>query len=343
MNKTFAFLFHPVELSWVRNLWPATRILPDFILESTIKLIPPFKISHIKKIRSTQGQEIDGCFIFCPLLPKQMVRLEEKFVLDRIISAGRIAERLGAKILGLGGYTSIVGDKGYTIAKNLKIPVTSGNTLTAWAVFEAIYRISRIKKMDLRKSTLAVIGATGSIGNLCARKLSEYTPRIIITARNRDKLEQLKETLLHINSLYADPNRSLKIIIEEDAHEAVKDADIVITATSFPESLLDITELKKGSIVCDVSIPKNIAGKPRQQNKDITIIEGGLIKLPYPVNFGLHTGLHSNIIYGCVAETMLLTFEERFTSYSLGDNINLDKLEEIADIGVQHGFEVWVP
>jgi predicted amino acid dehydrogenase len=44
-----------------------------------------------------------------------------------------------------------------------------------------------------------------------------------------------------------------------------------------------------------------------------------------------------------MAETLLLTFAEKFISYSLGENINLDKLEEIADIAVQHGLEVWVP
>jgi predicted amino acid dehydrogenase len=27
----------------------------------------------------------------------------------------------------------------------------------------------------------------------------------------------------------------------------------------------------------------------------------------------------------------------------LGENINLDKMEEIADLATKHGFEVWVP
>lgn len=315
MNKTFAFLTPPLEPSWVRRL----------------KFLRPFKIAHIRKIRSGQGKEIDGYLIFCPLLP------------DKIISAGHIAERLGAKILGLGGYTSIAADNGYSIAKNLKIPITNGSTLTAWAVFEAIYRASRINKLDLRKSTLAVIGATEPVGNLCVRKLSEYVPRIVVSAPNTDKLGQMKETLLRINSLYADPNRSLEIIIEEDVHKALKDADIVIIAAGYNEQRLDISGLKTGGIICDVSIPKNIAGKTQPQNKNITVIEGGLIKIPYPLNIGAYTGLPGNIIHASLAETMLLTFEEKFVNYSLGDTVNLDQMEEIADIGVQHGFEVWLP
>ena len=332
--KTFAFVANPINIEQLKGFWPITRIMPDFLIKSFLKNIPPFKISHIKKVRSIQGKEIEGYFIACPLLPKQMLELEEKMVLDKIIAAGYVAERLGAKILGLGGYTSIVGDKGYTIAKNLKIPVTSGNAFTAWSVFEAIYRMAKIKHIDLKKSALAVIGATGSTGSLCARKLSSYVPKITITARDRDKLERLKETIGHLNTIEVD--------IEEDAHKAVKDKDIVITTADAPETLLNIEELKPNTIVCDVSMPKNIVCK-RNLRQDVTVIEGGLIKLPYPADFGMNTGLPKDKVYACIAETMLLTFKEQFVSYSLGDNINLDKLEEIADIAVQHGFEVWVP
>ena len=44
-----------------------------------------------------------------------------------------------------------------------------------------------------------------------------------------------------------------------------------------------------------------------------------------------------------LAEIVLLLLDGKFISYSLGENSNLDKLEEIADIAVQHGYEVWVP
>ena len=48
-------------------------------------------------------------------------------------------------------------------------------------------------------------------------------------------------------------------------------------------------------------------------------------------------------IYACIAETMLLALEERFVNYSLGDNINLNQLEEIADIAAHYGFKVQLP
>lgn len=46
-----------------------------------------------------------------------MVELPEEFVMDRIIESGKIAQELGAKVVGLGAFTSIVGDAGITVAK----------------------------------------------------------------------------------------------------------------------------------------------------------------------------------------------------------------------------------
>ena len=36
-----------------------------------------------------------------------MVELPEEFVMDRIIESGKVAQELGAKIVGLGAFTSI--------------------------------------------------------------------------------------------------------------------------------------------------------------------------------------------------------------------------------------------
>lgn len=332
--RTFAFVTHPTTIKQIRDFWPLTRIMPDFLINSFLKNTSSFKVSQIKQVRSTQGKEIKGYFITLPLLPQQLRESGEEFILDKVIAAGHIAERLGARILGLGGYLSVLVEKGLNVSGKLKIPVTSGGTFTAWSVIEAIYRMSKAKNIDLEKSILAVIGATSSIGSLCARELSDYVPKIIITASHRDKLEHLKESILYLNPI--------EVILEDDNRKAAKDADIIIYATDLAQVVINIEELKPHAIVCDVSVSKNIAGKVNRR-RDITIINGSLIKLPFPVSFGINTGLPKDMVDASMAEAMLLTFEERFVNYSLGDNINLDKLEEIADIAVQYGFEIWVP
>ena len=46
-----------------------------------------------------------------------MMELPERTVYRKIMQTGRMAEKLGANILGLGAFTSVIGDAGVTIAK----------------------------------------------------------------------------------------------------------------------------------------------------------------------------------------------------------------------------------
>jgi len=329
----FAFVIHPESIKQIKNFWPSLKIFPDFIVDFGFKKIPPFKLSLIRGIRSIKGEKVEGYFIVCPLLPEQMLKLDKDFVLKKIISCGYIAEKLGAKILGLGGYTSIIGDKGFSIAKDLKIAVTSGNSLTAWAVTEALIKISEKKNIKLKNCSLGVIGATGSIGSLCVRKLAYYFPKIFIMARHRNKLEKLKTEILEVNN-------NVEVVICDDIYHAIHNSQFIITTTSVPEALIDVKDLMSNAVVCDVSVPKNI---PHDQRRDdVIIIDGGLIKLPFNIDFGVNIGLPKNIVYGCMAETILLTIEDSYVNYSLGDEISLNKLENIGNIALRNGFEAWV-
>ncbi|MBL8107859.1 MAG: hypothetical protein JNJ72_19990, partial [Anaerolineales bacterium] len=81
---------------------------------------PPVYVSEITGITSqATGKEIKGWFIACPYTPRRMMELPENMVYNKIIQTGRLAEKLGAQMLGLGAFTSVVGDGGITIAKAL--------------------------------------------------------------------------------------------------------------------------------------------------------------------------------------------------------------------------------
>jgi len=41
-----------------------------------------------------------------------------------------------------------------------------------------------------------------------------------------------------------------------------------------------------------------------------------------------------------MAETMILTLEKRFESFSLGGNADLEKVEEISRLAQKHGFQL---
>jgi len=330
---SFGFVVHPPSLRNVRKAIPAMRYVPDGLVVSLIRYQQPYLISRVRKVSSVLGHEVQGFFVVCPLLPKQMLELETEFVLGRIVGAGRIAERLGAGILGLGGYTSIVGDKGRTVASRLSIAVTSGSAMTAWSAVEAIRRLAEQRGVDPGRSTLAVIGASGSIGSLCTKVLAPSVQRVIINARHQDRLERLRDELVK--------SSPAEVRVEMDAHKAVGAADLIITTTSAPDALFTLEELRPGSIVADVSVPKNIS-KVEHSRDDVTVVDGGRVKLPGKPEFSVDIGLSRGVVYACMAETMALALEGRLENFSLGDNISPAKVEEIGRIGRKHGFDVWL-
>jgi predicted amino acid dehydrogenase len=330
---SFGFVVHPPTLRHVRKAIPAMRFVPDGLVMSLIRHQQPYLISRVRKVSSVLGHEVQGFFVVCPLLPKQMLELETESVLERIVGAGRIAERLGARILGLGGYTSIVGDKGRTVASRLSIAVTSGSAMTAWSAVEAVRRLAAQRGVDPGRSTLAVIGASGSIGSLCTKVLAPSVQKVVITARHQDKLERLRGELMQ--------SCPTEVSIEMDAHKAVAAANLIITTTSAPDALFTANELRPGSIVADVSVPKNIS-KVENPRDDVKVVDGGRVKLPGRPEFSVDIGLSRGVVYACMAETMALALEGRLENFSLGDDINPAKVDEIGRIGRKHGFDVWL-
>ena len=275
---SFGFVVHPPALRHVRKAMPAMRYVPDGLVVSLIKHQKPYLISRVRKVISVLGHEVQGFFVVCPLLPKQMLELDTEFVLDRIVGAGKIAERLGAGILGLGGYTSIVGDKGQTVASRLSMAVTSGSAMTSWSAVEAIRRLAEQRGVEPSRSTLAVIGASGSIGSRCTKVLVPAVKRVIINARHQERLERLRDELAE--------SCPTEVCVEMDAHKAVAAADLIVTTTSAPDALFSADELKSGSIVADVSVPKNIS-KAEHSRNDVTVVDGGRVKLPGKPEFSV--------------------------------------------------------
>jgi fatty aldehyde-generating acyl-ACP reductase len=309
------------------------RFVPDALVVNILRRQKPYLVSRVRRLSSTLGHEVQGFFIGCPLLPKQMLELETESVLERIVAAGKIAERLGAGILGLGGYTSIVGDKGLTVASRLNIAVTSGSAMTAWSAVEAIRRLAERRDIDPGSCTLAVIGASGSIGSLCTKVLAPSVRTAVINARHRDRLERLRAEIVQ--------SCATEVVVEMDAQKAVAAADLIITTTSAPDALFTVDELKPGSIVADVSVPKNIS-KAEHTRGDVTVVDGGRVKLPGRPEFSVDIGLRQGVVYACMAETIALALEGRLDSFSLGDSIEPAKVEEIGAIGRKHGFDVWL-
>lgn len=330
--RSFAFLVHPLTLGQLKDFWPAAKLVPGFILKPSLSKFPPFfKVFKIQKIASIQKKEIQGYLIALSLLPSQIATADEAFLADKVIEAASIAKKLGAKILGITGFQSISNDNWQAIYRETKIPITSGSAFTAWTIFESAYLAAHKKDKQLSDLTVTVIDAQTPVGSLCVRKFAEYVKRVVITCSDKKEAARLKEVSSGIGRA--------EIVQAEAPHLAVSGADIIILSDCMPDYCIEFKEFKPGAIVCDVSASRRLSKLAGKRN-DLVLVRSGLVKLPNHSEIPIKTGLPKNIIPAALAETMLLTFEGKFVNYSLGNNINLDKLEEIADIAVRHGFEV---
>jgi len=96
MDK-FGFIVHPIDIKQLKRILAGLKIPAACFYRLLLKYCPPFMASKIKGVRSPTGREIEGYFIACPLLPEQMVKLDENFVVKKIIQACRIAEKSGCQ------------------------------------------------------------------------------------------------------------------------------------------------------------------------------------------------------------------------------------------------------
>lgn len=329
--EKFAFIIHPLAAKDFGRKFPFAKNWPSGIIEGILRVIPPFKASHITGVESEHAQS-EGWFVACPLTSRQMIELPEPYVINKIIKAGKVAEKLGAKIVGLGAFTSVVGDAGVTIARNLNIAVTTGNSYTVATALEGTRQAAGIMGINMQRANIVVLGATGSIGAACAHMLAREVRYLTLAARNEAKLEKLAEQILR--------STGLAVRVTANTKSALKSADIIIAVTSAVDSIIEPEDLKPGAIVCDVARPRNVSRRVADMRNDILVIEGGVVEVPGDVDFGLDFGFPSGTAYACMAETMILALEKRYENFTLGRSLTVKQIETITQLARKHGFKL---
>ena len=267
----------------------------------------------------------------------ELMRREPAFVYRRLIRASRMAERYGARLMGLGAFTSVVGDAGITVAQKADIAITSGNSLTVAATLETAKQA--VVKMgnnldEAHQGKVMVIGATGSIGSVCSRLLAQAVPNIVLVAPRPEKLIALKQTI-------EAETPTAKVTLSTTADDYVSDCDLIVTTTTALNTrIIDITMCKPGAVICDIARPPDITEEEAALRPDVLVIESGEILLPGKPDFGMNIGLPPGVAYACLAETALLAMDGRFEDYTLGRDIEIERVKEIYRLYKKHGLEL---
>lgn len=327
----FGFIVHPLNTDDIFRKFHFMKKWPEPWVKAAVRALPPVMTARISGITSPYGS-VSGCFVGVVLTSQQMLELPVEITLRKIIAAGKKAARAGAKIIGLGAMTAVVGDAGLTIARNLDIAVTTGNSYTVATALEGTEKAAALMEIDINRAEVAILGATGSIGSVCARILARKVNFLTLIARNISQLEKLADRILK--------ETGLAVKVTSNVKEAVKKADIILAVSSAAESLINPDDLKPGAVVCDVARPRDVSVKVAEKRDDVLIIEGGLVEIPGDVDFNFNFGFPSKTAYACMAETMILALEKRYENFTIGRDLTVKQVDEINALAAKHGFRL---
>jgi predicted amino acid dehydrogenase len=230
----------------------------------------------------------------------------------------------------LGAFTAVAGDGGITVARGLDIPVTTGDSYTVALAVQAAREASQQMGINLQRATTAVVGATGAIGAPCSEMMADETARLILVGRHPRSVEAVRERC-------SGKQAQLEATIDL---ARIREADVILSASSAAGGIIKPEHLKPGAVVCDVAVPPDVSQAVARQRDDVLIVEGGMVDVPGSVNFRFNFGYPSGKAYGCMAETMALALAGRYEDYTLGKHIDVERVREIEAIATRHGFQL---
>jgi predicted amino acid dehydrogenase len=344
-KSRFAFVIHPLSQEYLRHVEPlrtVAAVAPGPVMDLVEKAVaysPPFTYSHVTGITSPTGAEAEGWLITVGGTPRELMAHSPEFTYRRLLAAAETAKKLGAQVMGLGAFTKVVGDAGVTVAKQAPLPVTTGNSYSAsgalWAAHDALLRLglAELDENGALAGKAMVVGATGAIGSVCARLLAVAEAELWLVSPESAKLLALKEELERDT-----PGVPVHVCATPD--EALPDMDLIVTATSGAgKRVLDIMAVKPGCVITDVARPLDLSAEDVARRPDVLVVESGEIELPGDVRMG-DIGLPPNVAYACLAETIVLALEGRYESFTVGRNIEWEKVKEIYQLGLKHGMRL---
>ncbi len=336
----FCFVIHPLSFEDVVRYEPGAKGKGKPIIAKILEWMPAYAAAHVTGVRTPDGRQTEGWFVAAPLLPAQMLELPRDQVYERILKAIEIGAGLGAEVAGLGAFTGVVGDGGVTIGGRSPIPVTTGNSLTIAAGVRSLFRGADEMGIDAARATAAIVGATGSIGGACVELIAPHVAHVVLVARNETRLRKFHESVrdrLSCSSSYT-----------TNISAAVQRADLVLTATSSTQDVIEPEDLRTGAVVCEVSLPHDVSRRVAVERPDVLVVEGGNMRVPGEMRWArvreqgedFDMGLPRGTALACMSETMVLALENRCESYTLGRGIDVAKVREIDALAERDGFSL---
>jgi fatty aldehyde-generating acyl-ACP reductase len=309
--------------------------LPEECIKNVFSFIPPRPLFEIVAVDSHE-RAIRGVYIETFISPDELDAAHLYKNLKKVQDACEIASTLKAGIAALGGFTSIVLESGKGGSEKIGDTwFTTGNSLTASYVVEAVENACHSKQIRLNNATLLVVGSTGDIGRACVSYFTHKVREIRLCARQQGPLQKQAVGLMDAWQLAK---------YGTEINDLFPGTDVVVCVASSILEQADFDRLPPGAILCDAGYPKNIG---MQKTLHHSLFYGGMGKLSGTYEFipGNTKSLYGfpvpNVVHGCLLEAITLCFANKPGAFSKGKgNITLKNMRYINDLAKQHGITV---
>ncbi|MCG2839054.1 aminotransferase class III-fold pyridoxal phosphate-dependent enzyme [Photobacterium sp. WH77] len=290
--------------------------------------VVPF--TRFERVVSATGAQCSGIVHYMPLTAEEMLS-QPQVMTDRVVEGIHQLQQEGAELVGLGGFTGIVGQRGMQTAKRAKLPVTTGNSLTAYVAYKNVLDALAELEVSEDGAEVAIVGYPGSIALVIARLLLPHGVRLRLVHRHRES------SPAHLLA-YLPEQYHRQVILTNDLSSCYQNMLFYVAATS-SGGVIDPARLLPGSVVVDVALPRDVMEQASPRS-DLLLIDGGLISASEEVSFG---GVQPEFdpkmfMNGCLAETLILALEGRAEAFSIGRELDSKRVLEIGEIAQRHGF-----
>jgi predicted amino acid dehydrogenase len=246
--------------------------------------------------------------------------------------------------------------------------LTTGNAFTISLTVEAALKSAEDKNIDLKKSTVALIGAAGNIMSVASSLMADHVGKVILI--HHTPLESSSKFQLATRKILDDIKNSqsdskvtsiikrywnnqdlltflslpeiAEVLVATSDMNLIKESDIVLCGASASNGFLSTDLFKQGAVVVDVAVPPSIKPemleKLKSERPDITYHLGGVAQLPknQSIDFFIFP-LAQNECFACMAETFSLGFSGKKNFLNIGD-LTKELVLEVQNLAGQAGF-----
>jgi fatty aldehyde-generating acyl-ACP reductase len=356
-TATSAFLVHTrrnrknsTEVDEFKQLDDSTKILPildpqygieEEDVERLWNSLPPFRGGEING--TFNGKKIKCAIISVPITPQGLEKCTSNpkrvsYARSRILQAAKLADKMGAKTIGLGETLASLTDHGKKLQKECPgMNITTGHAFTTYFMNEWTKFVAKKAEIDLGNSPVTIIGANGSIGSSMIEMLLHEG---VSNLRLHDKEKMVGALEIRRKEILKNyPNVRVEITGgNAELRNACKGSRIVLVAASAPEPFIRSKDLDPETFIINDSQPPSITRVEARKADSTTLWVVGA--LPEGFINTLDSGLVNTADWTCALEVIALEMEGSEVFETVGP-VTPERVMKAGEIA--HKFGIGLP